>query len=264
MNDAAHAGADYTRLLGLEGKAFVILGSGYGIGRETCRAITDAGGEILCVDRDEEIAKTVASEFGAEAVVADLTSADDVAGIFSRAETLFGKRLHGFVHVAGLAVIKPLDDLDEGAWSLQFDQIVRPAHLALRAATPRLRANGGGAIAYVGSLAGVLTFRKQTAHGAAKAALHQLVRGAAYELAEDGIRVNAVVPGTVWTPSLKSKVDEGFRRSVDAAIPLGRGAEPSDVASAILYLQSPLAAYVTGHILTLDGALSGAPACPSL
>ena len=258
------AGVDYPGLLQLDGRAYVILGSGYGIGRETCHAITQAGGQVLCVDRDEEVARTVAAEVGAEAMVADLTRADEVEGVFARAEVLFGKRLSGFVDIAGLAVIKPLDELDDDTWSLQFDQTFRHAHLALRAAAPRLRANGGGAIAFVGSLAGILTFRNQIAYGAAKAALHQLARGAAYELAKDGIRVNAVAPGFVKTPSLKARLSEPFWNSVDEAIPIGRAAEPADVAAAILYLQSPLASYVTGQIMLLDGALASSPSCPAI
>jgi NAD(P)-dependent dehydrogenase (short-subunit alcohol dehydrogenase family) len=264
MADPAETVSNYPSLLGLAGKAFVILGSGYGIGRETCRAITQAGGEVLCVDRDEAIARAVAAEVGAEAVVADLTRQDEMEAVFARADTMFGKRLAGFVDVAGLAVIKPLEELDDDTWTLQMDQTFRHAHLALRAALPRLRANGGGAITYVGSLTGILTFRKQIAYGAAKAALHQLVRGAAYELAGDGIRVNAVAPGFVKTPSLTARLSRAFWDSVDAAIPTGRAAESSDIASAILYLQSPLAAYVTGQILVLDGAMANAAACPQI
>ena len=256
--------ASYPDLLRLDGRAFVVLGSGYGIGRETCRAITQAGGQVLCVDRDPEIAKAVAAEIGAEAMVADLTRPDEVEGVFAKADALFGKQLAGFVSVAGLAVIKPLAELDDETWSLQLDQTFRLAHLALRAAAPRLKANGGGAITYVGSLAGILTFRNQIAYGAAKAAMHQLVRGAAYELAGDGIRVNAVAPGFIKTPALRARLTPEFWQSVDEAIPIGRAAEASDIASAILYLQSPLAAYVTGQVLPLDGALANAPACPMI
>ena len=257
--------AAYTRMLDLEGRGFVVLGSGYGIGREISRALTANGATVLCADRDLAVAQEVANEVHGQAIHADVTNEASINAVFSRANELFGAQFSGFVDIVGLAIIKPLAELDRASWDLCFNQTLNHAYIALRAAAPLLKANGrGGSIAFIGSLSGLLTFRNQLAYGTAKAALHHLVRLAAYDLAPHGIRVNAVAPGFVKTPDLLSRTTPEFWKSVDSSIPLGRAAVPGDVASALLYLLTPLSAYLTGNVLVLDGALQNTPACPAI
>jgi NAD(P)-dependent dehydrogenase (short-subunit alcohol dehydrogenase family) len=97
------------------------------------------------------------------------------------------------------------------------------------------------------------------AYGAAKAALHHLVRGAAQELAADGIRVNAVAPGLTRTPRLDAANPPAFWDEQSRHIPLGRPAAPADIAAAVLYLSTPMARHVTGHVLPVDGGASLGP-----
>lgn len=262
-NHAAQV-ADYRKLFDLKGRGFVVLGSGLGIGKETCRALTQAGGRVLCVDRDGDVASEVAREIGGAALVADLTKRADVEAIFQRAQQNFGDRFSGFVHVAGTAVLKSLDELDDDDWSLQFEQVLGHARLAMQSAARLLRTADNASVTFVGSLTAIKTFRKQIAYGAAKAALHHFVRGCAVELGPTGLRVNAVAPGFVKTPFLLARLSEPFWSSVDSSIPLRRVATPIDIASAILFLQSDLARYVTGQVLVLDGGLGYIPACPMI
>jgi NAD(P)-dependent dehydrogenase (short-subunit alcohol dehydrogenase family) len=117
---------------------------------------------------------------------------------------------------------------------------------------------------FVGSISGMVSVANQAAYGTAKAALHHLVRCAAHELGPQSVRVNAVAPGFVRTPRLLARLDEEFWDRVANVNPLRRVAIPADVASAILFLASDLASYVTGNVLTLDGGTNFLAALPAM
>jgi NAD(P)-dependent dehydrogenase (short-subunit alcohol dehydrogenase family) len=109
---------------------------------------------------------------------------------------------------------------------------------------------------FVASVSGLTSAPLHAAYGAAKAGLMSLVRSAAVELGPRGVRVNAVAPGAVWTPRVAGLLgEEGRRRNTENA-PLGRMAEPADIASALLFLASPLSSYVTGQTLVVDGGVT--------
>jgi len=119
-----------------------------------------------------------------------------------------------------------------------------------------MASSGGGAMAFVASVSGITGAPRHAAYGAAKAGLMALVRSAAIELGPAGIRVNAVAPGAVWTPRVSALLgEEGRQRGSDNA-PLRRVALPADIASALLFLMSDLAAYVSGQTLVVDGGVS--------
>jgi NAD(P)-dependent dehydrogenase (short-subunit alcohol dehydrogenase family) len=109
---------------------------------------------------------------------------------------------------------------------------------------------------FIGSLSAMTHLAGQNAYGAAKAALHHLVRISAHEYAPQGVRVNAVVPGFVRTPRLLKRIPDDVWQKLSAKTPLGRVAIPADVAAAVLFLMSDLARYVTGNIMVLDGGIT--------
>jgi NAD(P)-dependent dehydrogenase (short-subunit alcohol dehydrogenase family) len=254
----------YAEMLSLAGKAYLVLGAGHGMGRQVSHALTQCGAEVMCVDVDPAIAGAVAAEVGATPYSADLTQEAEVQKLFEAASARFGARLAGFVDIVGVAMFKHLRELDEKTWRSSFDLVLHHAYLATRIGSDYLARNGGGAITLVGSISGMLTFRRQAAYGVAKAALHHFVRYAAHELAADHIRVNGVAPGFVKTPSLRGKLDAAMWKRIDDSVPFGRAAIPSDVAAAILFLQSDLARYVTGNVMVLDGAARHSPSIPQI
>jgi NAD(P)-dependent dehydrogenase (short-subunit alcohol dehydrogenase family) len=249
---------DYLKMARLDGQGIVLLGAGGGgIGSATALALSGAGARVLCVDVNEQQAREAASSIGGEAVVADIRKRADMARVFSRARELFGNNFKGVVDVVGVAMIAPLETFDDEAVDAQFGIVFRHALLALQLAAPLLAENGGGAVTFVGSRSGIRPSPNQAIYGAFKAALHHLVRAAAMEFGPNKIRVNAVSPGPVRTPRLLKALSPEAWHQLGIANPLGRVADPHDIAKAILFLASDLAGYVTGNILVLDGAGDG-------
>jgi NAD(P)-dependent dehydrogenase (short-subunit alcohol dehydrogenase family) len=238
----------------------VVLGAGQGIGKEVCYALAQAGARLLCVDRDEDLARQVAHDTHGVAFVADVTQRHDMERIIAAAEGTFGKQFRGLVDIVGVAHIGPLDTIDDAAWDGQMDIVLRHAFLALQVGGAALKRLGGGAMTFVGSISGLRSVPGQAIYGAAKAALHHLVRCVAHEFGAAGIRVNAVAPSFVRTPRLEARLDEAFWTRLEKTIPMRRVGQPSDVAAAVLFLQSELARYVTANVLTLDGGASAVAA----
>ena len=247
---------DYLNRLRLDGRAIVVLGGGDGIGRESCLALAQAGARVLCVDRDNVLAESVAKEVGGDFFAADITSREDMTRLFAFAGEKYGSALKGIVNVVGVAFIKPFADIDEETWDKQFDIVLRHAYLTLQIGAPMLAANGGGPMTFVGSMSGMGSIRNQTAYGSAKAALHHLARGGASEYGPGQVRVNVVVPSFIRTPRLVAKLDQSMWDKMTSVTPLGRVSTPDEIASAILFLQSDLASFVSGAIFPVDGGVT--------
>ena len=260
----SHEVPDFTSLLRLDGRAFVVLGAGDGMGRQTAHALGQCGARVLCVDRDMGLAEAVAREIGgtASAIAADVTSRADMEKVFSVADADFRDAFAGVVDIVGMATTAPLSAIDDAAWAGQFDIVLRHAYLTIQLGGQALAKRGAGSLTFVGSISGAVSVANQAAYGAAKAALHHLVRCAAHELGPSGVRVNAVAPGFVRTPRLLKALSPEFWEGVSRANPLRRVAIPADIAAAMLFLTSDLARYVTANILTLDGGTSSIAALP--
>lgn len=256
----SNAVPDYPSLLRLDGRGYIVLGAGDGMGRQATHALAQAGAQVLCVDRDSALAETIAGEIGGIAATADVTSRADMERLFALARERLKAPLTGIVDVVGMAITKPLAQLDDAGWAAQFDIVLRHAYLALQLGSSVLPR--GGNITFVGSISGEVSVANQAAYGTAKAALHHLVRCAAHELGPAGIRVNAVAPGFVRTPRLLKALSPEFWEKVSSVNPLRRVAVPADIAAALLFLASDLAGYVTGNVMTLDGGTSGIAALP--
>lgn len=255
---------DYTSFSRLDGRGFVVLGAGDGMGRQSCHALAQAGARVLCVDRDPLLAEGIAHEVQGVAIGADVTSRTDMQRVFQTAQAELGQTFRGVVDIVGMAKLASLVDHDDESWNSQFDIVLRHAWLALQLGGTALAARGGGTMVFVGSIGGLVSVRQQAVYGSAKAALHHLVRCSAHELGPRGVRVNAVAPGFVRTPRLLKALRPEFWEQVAETNPLGRVATPADIASTILYLCSDLAGYVTGNVLTLDGGAHFVPPFPEL
>ncbi|MFJ4864820.1 MULTISPECIES: SDR family NAD(P)-dependent oxidoreductase [unclassified Streptomyces] len=246
---------DYAALHRLDGRRLVLLGAGNGIGRQSAHALATGGARVLCVDLDGDRAAAVAAQTGGLPYRCDVTRRDDVRDLFLEAPGLLGGPVGGVVDIVGAARYAALSELDDADWDWHFDIVLRHARLAVQYGGEAVAAAGGGPLVFVASVSGLTAAPRHAAYGAAKAALMALVRSAAVELGPRGVRVNAVAPGVVWTPRVAALLGtEGRRRNAENA-PLGRVAETADIAAALYFLASPLASYITGQTLVVDGGV---------
>src|SRR4051812_28245084 len=241
---------DYSSLLRLDGKAFIVVGAGQGMGRQTAHALASQGAKVLCVDIDSTLAKEVADEVNGVACVADVRSEDEAARVVTEAKQQLG-RLDGLADVVGMARYGALVDMPTEDWDWCHDIVVRHAFNLVKHAGRAIAEGGGGSLVFVASISGVSSAPYHAAYGVAKAGLISLVRTAAVELKANNVRVNAGAPGNTATPrAVKSR---GQDQSVLADGTLMGYGSTSDIASAILFLSSPLSRHITGQTLAVDG-----------
>lgn len=243
---------DYRAMTDLTSRGFVVIGAGRGMGRQSAHAIAAHGGRVLCVDIDEARAEAVAKEVGGVAHVADVREAADVAGIVERARDELG-RIDGVVDIIGMARYARLVDMTEDDWDWVQGMVVRHAFLVMRAFGTVMTEQGGGSMVFIASMNGIASAPFHAAYGVAKAGLIHLVKTAAWEMRGSQVRVNAVAPGTIASPRV------AFTRGLDPAeladgqlVSMGA---TSDIARAVLFFLSDLAAYVSGQTLAVDGAI---------
>jgi 3-oxoacyl-[acyl-carrier protein] reductase len=249
--------------LALRDRAVVVAGAGGGgIGTAVSAALVGAGATVLGLDVSADALATTERSIGDASrfasVLADVTDAEAVDGALDGA--LDGlPPLHGLVHVVGGM---PIDDWssvtdmapDRFAAVVEFN--LHSAFVTTQAVARRLvDARGGGSIVLLSSISGTQAMPFGAPYAAAKAGILALVRTAALELGSHGVRVNAVAPGTIRA-SASGAPDAPDER---LAIPLRRRGSPDDVAGAVLYLLSEVAAFVTGHTLVVDGGSSARP-----
>jgi NAD(P)-dependent dehydrogenase (short-subunit alcohol dehydrogenase family) len=244
---------DYPGLLRLDGKRFVVLGAGQGIGRQASHALASVGARLALVDVDPDRASDIAAEVDGIGLSGNAIDRAHVESLFADATTHLGG-IDGVVDIIGMARYSNLTEVTDEEWEWHFDIVLRHAFLAMQHAG-RAMSSGGGVMVFVASVSGITSAPRHSAYGAAKAGLMSLVRTAAVEIGPSGIRVNAVAPGVVWTPRISAMLgDEGEQRNV-ANAPLRRVAQPADIAAAILFLASDLSGYVTGQTLVVDGGV---------
>jgi NAD(P)-dependent dehydrogenase (short-subunit alcohol dehydrogenase family) len=245
---------DYSGLLRLDGRRFVVLGAGQGIGRQASHALASVGARVACVDVDPDLASDIASEVDGVPISGNAFERTDVERMFEDSARQLGG-IDGVVDIIGMARYAEITEMSDEDWDWHFDIVLRHAFLAMQYGGRAMKASGGGAMVFVASVSGITSAPRHSAYGAAKAGLMSLVRTGAVELGPHGIRVNAVAPGVVWTPRVSAFLGEEGRDRNISNTPLRRVAQPADIAAALLFLASDLAAYVTGQTLAVDGGV---------
>jgi len=252
---------DYPALLRLDGRGFVVVGAGQGIGRQTAHALAAAGARVVCADVDRDRAGAVAAEVGGSPWVGDVRTRDAVERLMAEAGRALG-RLEGVVDIVGEARFGSFLDCSDEDWEWSFGMVLRHAYLTAQLAG-RAMADRGGVMVFVASVSGLTGAPNHGAYGAAKAGVMSLVRTLAVELGPRGVRANAVAPGAVWTPRVAALLGEDGKARNAANAPLRRIGVPADIASAILFLASDLSAYVSGQTLVVDGGVGAKFPYPS-
>ncbi|TRD22029.1 glucose 1-dehydrogenase [Palleronia caenipelagi] len=243
----------------LAGKSALVTGGGAGFGAEIARVFAREGASVVILDLNGEGAAATAAEIGpvARAVTGDVTRAEDIGAAVSAARDN-GGALDIVVNNAGWTHRnKPMLEVTEDEFDRLYAINVKSIYHMANACVPVMRAQGGGVILNIGSTAGIRPRPGLTWYNSTKGAVNLLSRSMAVELASDRIRVNCVAPVMGATGLLESfmglpDTPENRARFI-ATVPLGRLAEPRDIASACLYLASDEAEFITGTVFEVDG-----------
>lgn len=244
----------------LSGTVTLVTGGSGTIGRGIALRFAQAGGAVV-VHGHRHPADGVAGEIRlaggtALAVTADLTDATACTGLITEAAAWTG-RLDALVNNAGIQPVRPLAEMSDADWHTMLDTDLTSAFRCTQAAA-RVMRERGGSIVHIASIEAGRPAPGHAHYSTAKAALVMHARAAALEYGADGIRVNAVSPGLIDRPGLADDWPDGVRRWRTAA-PLTRLGTPTDVGDACVFLASPMASWITGHELTVDGGVTARP-----
>jgi NAD(P)-dependent dehydrogenase (short-subunit alcohol dehydrogenase family) len=251
----------------LAGQSFIVTGAASGIGAAVATLLSRSGAAVVLVDLDESRAQELVDECALEnshVVKADVSSEDGVAHYMSRATDLHG-RIDGVHLNAGYCgPTQAVADVDLATYEKHMAINTRSVFLGIRDAVRQFRRQGSaGSIVVTASTSGTSGNQGAAAYCAAKHAVVGLVRAASLDHAREGIRINALCPGETDTPMFRAAMgavnEDGAAEvaaKVGARIPLGRVAEPSELARAAVWLLGPASSYVTGSTLTVDGGLT--------
>jgi len=256
--------------LGLKDKVVLVTGGSKGIGLACAQAFAAEGARVAIASRDATHLGAAADQLqaaghGVFTHAADLCDADAAAGLADAVEAALGP-IDVLVTSAGAARRTPAGELTAAHWAAAMQAKYFTGIHAMQAVLPRMAARGSGSVVNIVGAGGKLASPHHLPGGAANAALMLASAGLANAYGRQGVRVNAVNPGLVATGRLIEGVSAQARASgetVDAvlqrhrqALPLGRICEPEEVARVVLFLASPAASYVSGSVLTIDGALT--------
>jgi NAD(P)-dependent dehydrogenase (short-subunit alcohol dehydrogenase family) len=239
-----------------DGKSALVTGGAQGIGRAVAAGLVVEGARVVVLDFDAEAAERTASELGCVAVVGDVSRREDVRRAVETCAESYGG-LHVVAANAGVAAVEPFFDTDDATWEQIVAVNLNGAFRTIQESARVMREGGGGAIVVTTSTNAYWPETGTSPYTASKHGLLGLVRNAALDLGAYGIRVNAVAPGIVRTRLAIFLTDDPVEgpRYLEH-VPLGRFAEPEDIAKTILFLASDDAAYVTGAQLVVDGGAS--------
>ena len=249
----------------LDNKVAVITGAASGIGRGTAIRFAAEGASVVIADLNEEggaAAVRDCRENGGNAIFqkTDVAAESDIKALVVRAVKEFGKldiiyNNAGLVGAVGLVEDTPVED-----WDRTFAVLTRGVFLGMKHAVPAMRSGGGGSIISTASIAGLSGGYSSHAYSAAKAAVINLTRSVALEVAKHKIRVNCICPGGINTPIFNTiSADPNQVEQMLAGCPLRRSGHPEDIANMALFLASDESDYITGQAITVDGGVTAGP-----
>jgi NAD(P)-dependent dehydrogenase (short-subunit alcohol dehydrogenase family) len=240
----------------LVGKVAVVTGAGQGIGRSSALAFCDEGATVWAIDRNAETLATLADENPAiSTAVLDVT---DAAAIAAFAESL--STVHVLFNCAGYVHTGTILDCEEAEWDTTMNVNVKSMYLLCRALIP-LMIDGGSIVNMASVISNISGVPSRFAYGASKAAVVGLTKSIAADFASEGIRCNAIAPGTVDSPSLLERMQQfddptAALAQFTARQPMGRIGSPSQIAALALYLASDESGYTTGSVHVIDGGMT--------
>lgn len=244
--------------LRLDGRKALITGASSGFGKHFAGTLARAGADVALaarrVDRLESEATMIATETGRRAVAVAMDVADVASverGVNAASEALGGIDL--LVNNAGTVIPKPSLAQSEADWDAVMDVNLKGAFFVAKACAAAMAEGQGGAIVNISSLLAERVSKTEISYCVSKAGLSHMTRALAYEWAKHGIRVNAIAPGYVETDLNRTFLRSELGEKMMKQIPIRRFGSPEDLDGALLYLLSDLAAWTTGHVLTVDG-----------
>ena len=255
----------------LDGRVAIVTGGASGIGARSVRLFVEQGARVVIGDMQEELGRSVADELRGAAVFqrTEVSREDDVRALVARADKEYG-RLDCIFNNAGFGgALGPVSETPVDEFDLTFAVLVRGVFLGMKHAAPLLCRQGGSVIS-TASVAGLVAGYSPHAYAAAKAAVIQLSRSVALELAPHRVRVNCICPGFIATPLALNSVGrpqtgaqlEAAKAGMANAQPIPRAGEPDDIAQMALWLASDASTFVTGQHFVVDGGFSAGRAWP--
>ena len=249
----------------LSGKVAIVTGGATGIGFGSARALVDAGASVVLFGPDAAALDTAVSKLGAGSaagVVGDVSRSADVERLVSATLERFG----GIDIIVNSAAVQPygtVETMSEADWDRTLAINLKGTYLTAHHAIPHMKQRGGGAIVNIASVQGIACQTNVAAYVASKGGLLALTRAMALDHAKDGIRVNAVCPGSIDTPMLRFAASENLDGHTEdeviaswgAAHPIGRVGLPEDVGNMVAFLAGPRASFCTGGEYKVDGGL---------
>jgi NAD(P)-dependent dehydrogenase (short-subunit alcohol dehydrogenase family) len=246
----------------LEGKTAIVAGGGRGMGESVCLRFAEEGAKVVVVDKVADRAHRVRDQVlaaGGEAISLVINLRED-----ARLHDIIDETIKTYASIDVLVNIaggmrletawRPLREMDPNDWDFVFRQNVRWVQLLSCAVADVMVSQGtGGSVIGIGSVSGIFGAANHAAYGAAKAGLIHLMRSLALEYGRYGVRFNTVSPGSIRTPGVEGMITPEQRERDEITTPLGRVGNPDDIAKAVLFFASDLAAFVTGQMLVVDG-----------
>lgn len=245
----------------MKNKAVIVTGAARGIGKSMVQAFSEAGANVAAIDYDSNALEETVDELnsGGEkilSVVTDISDSKQVKEMVAKVTRAFGT-IDILINNAAKQVWASLLKTREEGWNKIFDVNVKGGYLCAQAVSEIMLKKRSGVIINIASMAGILADKNNGAYAASKAAVIQMSRAIAGELGPYGIRVNSIAPGVTRTRMadgilMNEEISNRFKR----IIPLGRVAEPEEMASVALFLASDAASYITGTTIIVDGGIS--------